>query len=101
MRLTENQIRLILNTVTQIGGAEIEVFLFGSRLNNAMKGGDLDLLIETPSALPLIQRAKLQMQLESLLSMSVHLVCKPKYEEATPFQILARNNGIKLTHESN
>gem|GEM_PF-4941404 len=58
MRLAENQISLILNTVNQIGGAEIEVFLLGFRLNNSVKDSDIDLLIETPSTLPLLQRAK-------------------------------------------
>lgn len=45
MRLTENQINAIRSTAQLIFGDFVEVFLFGSRIEDDLKGGDIDLLI--------------------------------------------------------
>ena len=47
MRITENQKHAILQLARVHFGADCRVTLFGSRANNARRGGDLDLLIET------------------------------------------------------
>ena len=45
MRLQQKIIQKIKNIVTQIMGEHARVSLFGSRLDNDKKGGDIDLLI--------------------------------------------------------
>lgn len=57
MRLTQEQIRRITQTVSRLAGGTAEVFLFGSRLDDRARGGDVDILIETDAPLTLIERA--------------------------------------------
>ena len=45
MRLNNNQAAAIKDTVVDIFGSGTQVFLFGSRVDDAGKGGDIDLLI--------------------------------------------------------
>lgn len=47
MRLTEAQCKLIKFTVADVIGEESRVWLFGSRVDDTKRGGDIDLLIET------------------------------------------------------
>lgn len=46
MRLPEHSRQVIQQTVAEIFGQGAEVRLFGSRLDDAQRGGDIDLLIE-------------------------------------------------------
>jgi uncharacterized protein len=47
MRLTERQCAIIRATVAETFGAGASVWLFGSRVDDNKRGGDIDLLIET------------------------------------------------------
>jgi hypothetical protein len=46
MRLTPAQIDAIKSTATAVLGEGAQVTLFGSRVNDTAKGGDVDLMIE-------------------------------------------------------
>lgn len=48
MRLTPAQIALIKSAATGLAGPEAHVRLFGSRLDDKARGGDVDLLLELP-----------------------------------------------------
>ena len=48
MRLTANQIDFIRQLANQLAGVSAQVRVFGSRLDDTAKGGDLDLLLELP-----------------------------------------------------
>ena len=48
MRLTDDQKSVIREAVTEVFGTGAKVRLFGSRLDDTAKGGDIDLLIECP-----------------------------------------------------
>lgn len=52
MRLTEAQRKAVREEVARIFGRHASVRLFGSRVNDAMRGGDIDLYIEAPDAAP-------------------------------------------------
>jgi uncharacterized protein len=59
MRLTSDQVLTILGTASRLLGEAAVVYLFGSRLDDRARGGDVDLLIETPQGLTLLERARL------------------------------------------
>lgn len=50
MRLSKKEIQTILHVAKEIYGNGVEVYLFGSRVNDEKKGGDIDLLIRSTSA---------------------------------------------------
>ena len=47
MRLAPEQITAIKEAVTEYFGADASVLLFGSRVDDSQRGGDIDLLIQT------------------------------------------------------
>ncbi len=98
MRLSKEQVQLISEVIHRHAGADAEAYLFGSRLDDAAKGGDVDLFLETAEPIPLIQRAKIKMQLEAQLGLPVDLVCKARVAAATAFQTIARQNAVKLVN---
>ncbi len=61
MRLTKDQTRIIRELVHEVAGDRSSVRVFGSRLDDAAQGGDLDLLLELdePAENPALLAAKL------------------------------------------
>ena len=48
MRLSASQIETIRDAAQQNFGAEASVWLFGSRVDDTKRGGDVDLYVESP-----------------------------------------------------
>lgn len=96
MRLTPAQIEAINQTVSRWTDGRAEVFLFGSRIDDRARGGDVDLLIEADAPLTLIAQARLQMELESLIELPVDLVVQVRHTVPTPFQRIARAHAVRL-----
>lgn len=96
MRLTKQQTETITQTVTRLAGIGSAIYLFGSKLNDQAKGGDIDLFIESNTQLSLIQRAQIKMELESQLGLPVDIVSKSRSASATPFQIIAQSQSTQL-----
>ena len=61
MRLTDDQIQAIRQSARQIGGELARVRVFGSRLDDSARGGDLDLMLELPESVdnPALMAAQL------------------------------------------
>jgi len=61
MRLTADQIRIILQLAHQIAGNQTRVRVFGSRLDDHAHGGDIDLMLELtePVDNPALMAAKM------------------------------------------
>ncbi|HET9114371.1 MAG TPA: nucleotidyltransferase domain-containing protein [Burkholderiales bacterium] len=96
MRLTDDQREIITTAVSRMFGQGSEVWLFGSRMDDAKRGGDVDLLIRTDVTLSLINRARIKMELESLLGLPIDIVSQNRNAVATPFQIIARSTATRL-----
>ncbi len=47
MRLTKEQVSIISNTARSIFGDSVQVLLFGSRISDTRRGGDIDLLVQS------------------------------------------------------
>ena len=61
MRLSQQTQQIIRDTAREIFGIEANVKLFGSRINDAARGGDIDLLVELPTVAPEIERKTMQL----------------------------------------
>jgi len=47
MRLKQDEIEYIKKSAMECFGEDVKVYLFGSRIDDSKKGGDIDLYIET------------------------------------------------------
>jgi len=70
MRLSAQQIQSIRDSVRDIAGPGARARVFGSRLQDDARGGDLDLLVELVD--PVDQPASLAAHLSSRISRSMH-----------------------------
>lgn len=48
MRLTTEQRQVITQTTRELAGPQATAYLFGSRLQDGQRGGDIDVLVEMP-----------------------------------------------------
>ena len=96
MRLTQSQIDTILTTVRSETESTARTILFGSRLNDNMRGGEIDLLVESQRELLPMQRAKIKMELEALLGIPVDILTLTNGTLPTAFQRIALACGVAL-----
>lgn len=96
MRLNRQQIATVLNIAHEVMGEDAIVSVFGSRLDDNRRGGDLDVLVETAQRPPLLQRAELKLRLETALDMPVDIVARGRDTVPTAFQALAMARAIRL-----
>ena len=99
MRLTPDQAQTIHDTVEALLGGEARVYLFGSRVDDQARGGDIDLYIEVPS-LPL-PHLKLQLALqrrlwETLGARRIDLLIRADNEDLRPIHRDALEQGVML-----
>ena len=99
MRLSHYQQQLIKQTIASIVGPNARVWLFGSRVDDAKRGGDIDLLIETELAIA--NKASLLCRLEGALVMrlgdrKIDTLIKDATTSDAPIFNVAKQNGILL-----
>ncbi len=99
MRLTDQQIQAIKHTAHSVLGDGAQVTLFGSRVDDGAKGGDIDLLFVSPSAvenqaLTIGQiYAKL---LRQLGDQKIDVLLKAPNLQPQPIHQVAEQSGIRL-----
>ena len=69
MRLTPHQAQGIRQLTAELAGDRARVWLFGSRLDDAARGGDLDLMLELPEPIenPALLAARLAARVTRLM----------------------------------
>ncbi|OIP15191.1 MAG: DNA polymerase beta [Comamonadaceae bacterium CG_4_9_14_3_um_filter_60_33] len=99
MRLSTDQIQAIRYAATATFGDGTAVWLFGSRVDDAKKGGDIDLLVRpSPAAAnqPFAKKIKMLTLLERLLGeRKIDLVIEQPLD-ARPIVAVAHTTGIKI-----
>lgn len=97
MRLSDFEKDTIKETAINIFGSDTKIFLFGSRADNLLKGGDIDLFIETAGNVSLYDKVSFISNLKLKLGdqkIDV-IVNSPKQKEKKIFRI-ARETGVEL-----
>ena len=99
MRLTPSQIDTIKSTTQAVLGEGAQVTLFGSRVDDQAKGGDVDLMIEVHQTLQ--EPALIEARIASQISHAMHgrkvdvLLKAPNLLEQ-PIHRIARQQGVAL-----
>lgn len=99
MRLTEHQIQAIRQLVHKVAGEQARVRVFGSRLDDHARGGDVDLMLEIDE--PVGNPALVAAQLSALISRTMHgrkvdvLLIAPNLKRM-PIHDIAFKEGVLL-----
>lgn len=99
MRLSEEQLKAIRETTTELIGADARVWLFGSRADDQLKGGDIDLLVEVDRTLTdrVLLAARLAARLERKFhGLPVDVVLLDTATAAQPIHAIAKRTGVRL-----
>jgi len=99
MRLTDAQRRAIVEETARLLGPDARVRLFGSRVDDSARGGDVDLLVETPDpvAQPALTAARLAVKIERRLDgWHVDIVLVTPETADQPIHDFARRHGMTL-----
>lgn len=68
MRLSKREIEAILEVAEDIYGTDVKVYLFGSRVDDSRRGGDIDLLVRTTSEKKgILDRVRMAARIKSLI----------------------------------
>ncbi len=98
MRLTEYEKSTIVAKVKEVLGS-VDITLFGSRVDDNAKGGDIDLYLKTPN--PVARPAKVIASIEAKIILALGdqkvdiLLDAPNLERMSIFNV-AQNTGVQL-----
>jgi predicted nucleotidyltransferase len=101
MRLTDQQRAIIRATVVETFGSGADVWLFGSRVDDSKRGGDIDLLIETDQVdVDAIARAEISFMTKIQAKLGEQkidvLLDYPSRKTRPPIFSIAKQTGILL-----
>ncbi len=97
MRLSQDQAEAIRTVIQATLGADSEVWLFGSRADDAKRGGDVDLYVETQSPCTLRQRLRLMTKIQLLVGLrKVDLIVKSGSDPERTIFATAKSEGVRL-----
>ena len=66
--MSKREIEAILQVAEDIYGTDVKVYLFGSRVDDSRRGGDIDLLVRTTSAKKgILDRVRMASRIKSLI----------------------------------
>jgi len=99
MRLTQAQVEAIRNSAKEVFGEGAKVWLFGSRVDDAKRGGDIDLLVrptESHVSTPLISKMRFLNMLEASLGERKMDVVIVTPIDTRPIVRVAHETGVLL-----
>ena len=99
MRLTSEQSQQIKREAAQVFGQPVEVVLFGSRVQDHRRGGDIDLLVRfvEPVTDPTFRAARLSARLSRLFNgRKVDVLVQGPSIRRLPIHEVAEQTGVQL-----
>jgi predicted nucleotidyltransferase len=98
MRLNEFEKRIIKNAAKDIFGEDTEVFIFGSRVDDTRKGGDIDIYLKCRNEENILdKKIKYLIQLEnSLGEQRIDVIINNRKNKSKPIFHIAETTGIRL-----
>ena len=99
MRLTPAQIDTIQNTVHAVLGEGAQVTLFGSRVDDSLKGGDVDLMVEVQQGIedPAVVSARIASRISRVMhGRKVDVLLKAPNLLEQPIHRIASQEGVRL-----
>ncbi len=97
MRLTDKKQETIRRLAATHFGPDARVWLFGSRTDDRLHGGDVDLLIETSLDTPAAFDARLHFEAGLVLALGerkIDVLVRPFGRSLTPFEAEALRHGL-------
>ncbi len=95
MRLSDSQQQCILEATRRYFGAGAKVWLFGSRVDDGRRGGDVDLYVETGLTEPLMPALLCKLAIEESLDMHIDLLVNDGRTDQ-PIHAIAKQTGVRL-----
>ena len=97
MRLSEEIKESMIYYAKEYFGNNIKLYLFGSRIDDNKRGGDIDLFIESTQKIELQTEIRfLRAIYKNITSRKVDLLIKTPYRQDKPIYHTALNEGIRL-----
>jgi predicted nucleotidyltransferase len=96
VRLTFHQREGILRIIREQLGDDVAVWLYGSRTADDRRGGDVDLLVQSPAIVDVRTQAILHDRLERELSLPVDISFIDPQRGMSRFQRIAAVNAIPV-----
>ncbi|MFM2006074.1 MAG: hypothetical protein RLZZ09_1729 [Pseudomonadota bacterium] len=95
MRLSPSQQQCIREAIRQFFGQHARVWLFGSRVDDSRRGGDVDLYVETDPVDSLLSSLRCKLAIEEELDMRVDLLVNDQGIDK-PIYAIAKKTGVRL-----
>jgi uncharacterized protein len=97
MRITERERKIIRDTASSIFGPDVKIFLFGSRVDDTLKGGDIDLYVETTRPSPLQNKISFLSRLKwELDDQRIDVVVRAPDKKDKAIYHIARQTGVRI-----
>ena len=99
MRLTSEQASIIRQAAQRRFGVDARVWLFGSRVDDHARGGDIDLMIEAPTAPDNDFRDALALEIDlqnALGDQKIDILLLHPGNQETPIHRIAKRTGVEL-----
>ena len=96
MRLTKDDIVIIKSTILKYI-PDAKIFLFGSRVDDRKKGGDIDIFVQTSEKITLKEEIKILTEIEiNGIDRKVDLVIQAPNKKKQPIFQTAIKEGVRL-----
>jgi len=97
MRISQAQAEMIRKLVKDKLGEASEVWLFGSRVDDTQRGGDIDLYVEAPQVCDLSTKLSLMSEIQRSVGLrKVDLIIRTDSNPERPIDATAKAEGVRL-----